>query len=103
MESVTAHILARKIPLHSKNRPLFYMPVKSTVLDAAAYLDPVHFHRIESIYRNHEKVPLYTQLENDDIITYNLAGKSTISKQWLEYVHSGIARWRIHDHLNKKS
>ena len=103
MKSVTAHVLARKIPLHSKLRPLFYLPVKSTILDAAIYLDPTHFHRIDCIYKNHEKVPFYTVLENDDIITYELSAKSTLSKQWLEYIHSGIARWRIHDHLNKKS
>ncbi len=103
MESVTAHILARKIPVHSNSRPLFYMPIKSTILDAAIYLDPLNFERIEAMYRNHEKVPGYTVLENDDIITYDLAKKPTISKKWLEHIHSGIARWRIHLSLNKKS
>lgn len=102
MKSVTEHILARKIPLHSKIRPLFYMPIKSTVLDAAIYLDPINFHRIDSIQKNHEKVPFYTTLENDDIITFTLAEKSTIKKQWLEYTHSGIASWRVRTHLDKK-
>lgn len=102
MESVTQHILARKIPLHNKNRPLFYMPIKSTVLDAVIYLDPTNFHRIDSVYRNHEKVPFHTVLENDDIITYHLGEKSTIATKWNEYVHSGIARWRIQSHIDKK-
>lgn len=77
------------------------MPIKSTVLDAAIYLEPKNFHRIESIYRNHEKVPFYTPLENDDIITFTLTEKPTISKKWLEAAPSGIARWRIKTYLKK--
>ncbi len=101
IKSVTEHILARKIPIHSKIRPLFYMPIKSTALDAAIYLEPKNFHRIESIYRNHEKVPFHTPLENDDIITFTLTEKPTISKKWLEAAPSGIARWRIKTYLKK--
>ncbi len=48
------------------------MPIKSTVLDAAIYLESKNFHRIDEIYRNHEKVPFHTSLENDDIITFTL-------------------------------
>ncbi len=48
------------------------MPIKSTALDAVIYLEPKNFHRVESIYRNHEKVPFHTLLENDDIITFLL-------------------------------
>ncbi len=102
MDSVTQHILARKIPLHNKARPLFYMPVKSTALDAAIYLDPGHFHHIDAIYKNHEKIPFHTVLDNDDIITIHLSENTTIDKKWLEYVHSGIARWRIQTRLNKQ-
>ena len=103
MKSVSEHVLARKIPLHSKDRPRFYMPIKSTILDAVTYLDPAHFHHLESVYRNHEKVPLYTVLDNDDIITYTLSEKPTVTKQWLEFSHSGVSRWRIQSHLDKKS
>lgn len=102
MKSVTAHVLARKIPLHSKLRPLFYLPVKSTILDAAIYLDPTNFHRIDCIYKNHEKVPFHTVLENDDIITYTLADKPTVSKKWLESVNSGISVWRIEGYTHKE-
>lgn len=101
IKSVTEHILARKIPIHSKTKHLFYMPIKSTVLDAVIYLEPKDFYRIESIYRNHEKVPFHTPLENDDIITFTLGEKSTISKQWLDAAPSGIARWRIKSYLKK--
>lgn len=101
MKSVTEHVLARKIPLHSKSRPLFYMPIKSTVLDAAIYLDPVNFYRIESVYRNLEKTPFHTVLENDDIITFALSEESTLAEKWMESAHSGIARWRIKSYLSK--
>ncbi len=70
MQSVTEHILARKIPLHSKSNPLFYLPIKSTALDAAIYLFPENFNYLDSIYRNNEKVPFHTVLENNDIILY---------------------------------
>lgn len=102
MKSVTGHILARKIPLHSEHRPLFYMPIKTTVLDTIIYLDPLNFHKTETIYRNHEKVPFYTVVDNDDIITYSLSKESTISKKWLEFSQSGISQWRIQSHLSKK-
>lgn len=95
MQSVTTHILARKIPLHSKERPLFYLPIKSTILDAVIYLNGNNFDRIESVYRNHEKVPMHTVLEYDDIITYTISPEKTIQKKWNECVHSGISRWRI--------
>lgn len=101
IKSVTEHILARKIPIHSKTRPLFYMPIKSTALDAVIYLEPKNFHCIEYIYRNHEKVPFHTLLENDDIITFSLGDKNTLSKEWLEAAPSGIARWRIKSYLGK--
>jgi hypothetical protein len=70
MESVTAHILARKIPLHCQINPLFYMPHGLTMLDAVIYLEPNKFAYIEYIYRNDEKVPFYALIANDDIITY---------------------------------
>ncbi len=102
MKSVTEHILARKIPIHSKSKPLFYMPIKLTVLDAVIYLDPGHFMHIDEIYRNHEKVPFYTMLENNDIITYTLSEKPRILHKWLEYSNSGISRWRIEQYFKNK-
>ncbi len=103
MRSVSEHVLARKIPVHAKIRPLFYMPIKSTVLDAVIYLDPGHFDHVSEIFRNHEKVPFHTVLENDDIITYTLDEKPTLTKHWLESVHSGISRWRVQNKINKKT
>jgi GTP diphosphokinase / guanosine-3',5'-bis(diphosphate) 3'-diphosphatase len=103
MTSVTEHILARKIRLHSKTQHLFYMPIKSTVLDGVVYLEPKKFQYIDSIYRNHEKVPFYTPLEDDDIITFDLWDSPTVTKQWLEFVSSGIAQWRILSYLDKKN
>jgi hypothetical protein len=70
MESVTAHIFARKIPLHSALSPLFYMPVGLTMLDAVIYLEPEKFRFIDTIYRNNEKVPFHATVNADDIITY---------------------------------
>ncbi len=99
MKSVTEHILARKIPLHSASRHLFYLPIKSTALDAAIYLHPEKFHTLEMIYKNNEKVPLHTPLENDDILTFSFWEKSTIEKKWEEYVHSGISIWRIEQYF----
>jgi len=78
MTSVTEHILARKIRLHSKTQHLFYMPIRSTVLDAVVYLEPKKFQYTDSIYRNHEKVPFYTPLEDDDIITFDLGDSVTV-------------------------
>ncbi|MCB9807301.1 hypothetical protein H6768_05500 [Candidatus Peribacteria bacterium] len=101
MQSVTEHILARKIPLHSEIKPLFYLPVKSTALDATIYLSPEKFDYIESIYRNGEKIPPHTILENNDIITFMYAEKQTIKKQWLDFVRSGVSKWRIRKHLSK--
>lgn len=100
MQSVTEHILARKIPLHSESRPLFYLPVKSTALDAVIYLAPERFDSLEGIYRNSEKIPLHTVLENNDIITFTCSKTKTLQKQWIEFVHSGISKWRIRKHIS---
>jgi len=70
MESVTAHIFARKIPLHSETQPVFYMPLGLTMLDAIIYLEPEKFPYVEHIYRNEEKVPSHALLSREDIITY---------------------------------
>ena len=102
MKSVTEHILARKIPIHSKQKPLFYMPIKLTALDAVIYLDPLIFTHIDEIYKNHEKVPFYTTLENNDIITYTIREKPSIVHKWLEYSNSGISRWRIEEYFKNK-
>ena len=52
IESVIAHIFARKMPLHSAIKPLFYMPVGLTMLDAIIYLEPERFPHIENVYRD---------------------------------------------------
>ena len=70
MESVTAHIFAKKIPLHSAIKPLFYMPIGLTMLDAIIYLEPEKFPYIADIYRNEEKVPFHASLNRDDILSY---------------------------------
>lgn len=95
MQSVTEHILARKIPLHSESRPLFYLPILSTALDAAIYLSPDRFNYIDAIYRNNEKIPLHTVLENNDIVTFTYAQEPILRDEWTEFVHSGVSKWRI--------
>lgn len=80
MESVTAHIFARKIPLHSAINPLFYMPAGLTMLDAVIYLEPAKFRFVESIYRNNEKVPFHAIISADDIITYTFGNTITITQ-----------------------
>jgi len=70
MESVTAQIFARKIPLHSAINRLFYMPIGLTMLDAVIYLEPEKFRFVETIYRNNEKAPFYALINPHDIITY---------------------------------
>lgn len=97
MQSVTEHILARKIPLHSESRPLFYLPIRSTALDAVIYLSPERFDYIDAIYRNNEKIPMHTVLENNDIITFTYAKETSLKDEWIESVHSGVSKWRIRD------
>lgn len=95
MESVTAHIFARKIPLHSAINPLFYMPAGLTMLDTVIYLEPGKFRFIESIYRNNEKVPFHAIIGTDDIITYTFGNTVTITQGSKKDINSGISRWRI--------
>jgi len=102
MQSVTEHILARKIPLHSEIRTLFYLPIKSTALDAAIYLSPERFDYIEGIYRNNEKIPLHTTLENNDIVTFMYSEEKMLKQEWIEFVHSGVSKWRIRNHMTNK-
>lgn len=95
MESVTAHIFSRKIPLHSIIKPLFYMPEWLTMLDAVMYLEPEKFIRVENIYRNNEKVPFHAIIHADDIITYTFWNTITITQGSKKDINSGISRWRI--------
>ena len=101
MQSVTEHILARKIPLHSKSKPLFYLPVKSTALDAGIYLFPERFQTIVGIYRNDEKVPPHTVLENHDIIWIEFGETETLQQNWLDIVHSDVSKWKIMQKLKE--
>ncbi len=80
MESVTAHIFSRKIPLHSAKNPVFYMPAGLTMLDAVIYLEPEKFRFIDTVYRNNEKVPLYAITQPHDIITYTFGNTVTITQ-----------------------
>jgi (p)ppGpp synthase/HD superfamily hydrolase len=95
MESVTAQIFARKIPLHSIINPLFYMPEGLTVLDTVMYLEPEKFRFIETISRNNEKIPFHAQINADDIITYSFGNTVTITQGSKKDVNSDISKWRI--------
>lgn len=80
MESVTSHIFAQKIPLHSAINPLFYMPGGLTMLDAVIYLEPEKFRFVSTIFRNHEKVPFHALINPNDIITYTFGNTVTITQ-----------------------
>lgn len=95
IESVREHVFARKIPLHTCERPLFYIPAGLTIHDSIIYLEPERFPYIQDIYRNHEKTPLSTLVEYDDIITYTFGEHIEPRNLRYESVHSGISRWRI--------
>ncbi len=95
MESVTAHIFSKKIPLHSAKNPIFYMPAGLTMLDTVIYLEPEKFRFVDIIYRNNEKVPFYAIINPHDIITYSFGNTVTITQGSKKDIQSGISRWRI--------
>ena len=101
MESVTAHIFAKKIPLHSTIKPLFYMPIGLTMLDAIIYLEPEKFPYITDIYRNEEKAPFHALLNRDDIIAYTFGDTTTLTKKSKKDVQSGISAWRLEQLFSK--
>lgn len=102
IQSVREHILSRKIRLHSAKKSLFYLPIWLSLLDALIYLEPLHFPYADHICLNHDRVPLNTPLQMDDIITYQIGDHINPHTMDGQNVVSGISRWRIEHVIDRE-
>ncbi len=78
-------ILTPQITIHNKEFGTFYFPKGATALDVGIFLYKQKFQYIESVKINDVNDPLYTPLQNNDIVEFVFSKNIKFTRDWLDY------------------
>ena len=90
-QDLQSDILGESIVVHSPGEETAQLPVGSTALDGAFYLFLDDALQLESIEVNGLAVPYDALLKHGDTVSIGLSPHVTVRREWLNWVHSGIA------------
>lgn len=100
-ESLQSDILGETITIHGPDDSTMQMPRESTALDAAFFFLKKNATKIESILLNGAEVSFDTPLINSMSIEVVLSKRSTVSLEWLNFVHTRVAKAGIRSALSQ--
>ncbi len=98
-ESLQSDILGESITVHSSDSQTVMLPEGSTALDGAFYCYGAKALSLKSITMNGKEVSPYVTLTNGASISIDIDKKKTVSHEWLQYVHTGLATAAIRSGL----
>ena len=102
-ESLKSDILGESIIVHNANGMQINVPYDATALDAAFYCYPSKALRTQSITLNGEHADFGSQLRNGVTIEIVTSKKKDVPRNWLDYVHTGVAIAAIRKELSSLS
>lgn len=102
-ESLKSDILGESIVIHGPGDTTVQVPRGATALDGAFYLLKEEALKTKQIKVNGKDVPLSTPLINAASLDFVLASEETSNREWLRFVHTGLAAATIRAALTKMS
>jgi GTP diphosphokinase / guanosine-3',5'-bis(diphosphate) 3'-diphosphatase len=100
-DSLQSDILGESITVHGMDDRALQLPEGSTALDAAFYFYGEKALKIAVIRIDGEEVPLHAELGNGVSLDVNFGKSSTVHRQWLQWVHTGLAVAKIREFLSQ--
>ncbi len=102
-ESLKSDILGESIVVHGTGDHTVLLPAGSTALDGAFYCFHEKALRIKAIRINGQLVPFSTLLNHSVSIDIELNSRFTVHREWLDWVHTGVATAMIRGALSNQS
>lgn len=102
-ENLKSDILGESIVVHGTGDNTVLLPAGSTALDGAFYCFHDKALRVKSIRVNGQYVPFSTPLTHSVSLDVELSARSTVQREWLDWVHTGVATAMIRSALSNQS
>ncbi|OIO53504.1 hypothetical protein AUJ46_04875 [Candidatus Peregrinibacteria bacterium CG1_02_54_53] len=102
-DSLQNDILGKSIFIYGPDDTTIQLPTGATVLDGAFYLFKEKALKTKLIKINGKGAPFFTPLNDGDALSLELASRHTVTRDWLEWVHTGVAIAAIRSLLGSAS
>ncbi|MFA7682181.1 MAG: HD domain-containing protein [Candidatus Peribacteraceae bacterium] len=102
-ESLQSDILGASITIHGPNDKTVALPLGATALDGALYLFPQRALKVRIIRVNGKEVAFSTPLAHGASLAFDLADKTTVQREWLDWANTAFAVAKIRSALSEKS
>ncbi|MDD5041874.1 MAG: HD domain-containing protein [Candidatus Peribacteraceae bacterium] len=102
-DSLQSDILGKSIFIYGPDDSTIQLPTGATVLDGAFYLYKEKALKTKTIRINGKEAPFFSPLADNASLSLELASEPTVSREWLEWVHTGVAIASIRSLLGSAS
>jgi len=102
-DSLQSDILGKSIFVYGPDDTTIQLPTGATVLDGAFYLYREKALKTKTIKINGKDTPFFSPLSDGASLSLELAGEPTVTREWLEWVHTGVAIASIRSLLGSAS
>ncbi|MFH1444527.1 MAG: HD domain-containing protein [Candidatus Peregrinibacteria bacterium] len=102
-DSLQNDILGKSIFIYGPDDTTIQLPTGATALDGAFYLFKNKTLKTKVIKINGKEIPFFTALNDGDSLSLELASRHTVTRDWLEWVHTGVAIAAIRSLLGSAS
>ncbi|MDD5102772.1 MAG: HD domain-containing protein [Candidatus Peribacteraceae bacterium] len=102
-DSLQSDILGKSIFIYGPDDTTIQLPTGATALDGAFYLYKEKALRTKTIKINGKDAPFFSPLSDSASLSLELASQPTVTREWLEWVHTGVAIAAIRSLLGSAS
>lgn len=102
-DSLQSDILGKSIFIYGPDDTTIQLPAGATVLDGAFYLFKEKALKTTVIKINGKEVPFFSPLGDGDSLSLERSGHYTVTREWLEWVRTGVAIAAIRSMLGSAS
>jgi len=101
-QSLQSDLLGESILVHGIDDRQQLLPQGSTALDGAFYFYGEKALHLKTVKVNGKEVPFHEQLENAVALECSIGSRMAVSRDWLQWVHTGFAAAKIHEGLSRQ-
>lgn len=100
--SLQSDILGESIVIHGPADQMVLVPQDATALDGAFYLFGADALSLATVRLDGQEVPFQTPLHHAVSLDVSLAAQKTVHREWLHWVHTGLATTKIRADLARR-